>query len=106
MRVLRTKMSFSRMTKQYEEAVKLNIDAGEVDKFEYKFEPFNLVLDKVAGYSPEPERAALVGEQCTRIFIDSDYIIIGISVEKFEAIMRDFPKSVTGFDIIEKIPKK
>ena len=91
-RILRTKLSMSRVTSQYEEAMKMNLPVDDDMKYEYKEEPFNLVLSKVAGWMAADDRSKDIGAECTGVFIDSDYIYLVIPPAQFEAVMVNFLK--------------
>lgn len=77
----------SRLTQQYIDAQKMSIDVGDAEKFEYMLQPFNLVMSKVAGYMPAPERSKAAGQPITGVFIDSDYIFVAIDTKKFEQLL-------------------
>ncbi len=87
MKILKTQMSMSRVTAQYQEAVKMALDVEGIDKYEYVLRPFNLVLSKVAGYMPEVERTEAIDQEVVALFIDSDYIFIAIGILEFEKIL-------------------
>ncbi len=89
-RILRTHLSMSKITDQYEQAKKMNIDVDEDLKFEFKLEPFNLILSKVSGYMAVPGRSKEIGQECTGVFIDSDYLFVAIPLATFENVMINF----------------
>ena len=89
-RILRTHISMSKITNQYEQAKKMNIEVDEDLKYEYKLEPFNLVLSKVSGYMEAPTMAKEIGQPCTGVFIDSEYLFLTIPLATFENVMVNF----------------
>lgn len=95
-RILRTYLSMSRVTSQYEDAMKMNLPVDEDMKYEYKKEPFNLILSKVSGWMAAEDRSKDIGESCTGVFIDSDYIYLVIPPEQFEKAMVNFLELQNG----------